>query len=91
MSAKKWCTDTPHGQAKRPFHSMFTLTPRPFALLSSHIAFTNPAYLATLVFIGSNRKVYMPSKKDIFQRYLRKFTKGGKLLEADLGLATQQM
>ena len=49
------------------------------------------AYLATLVFIGSNRKVYMPSKKDIFQRYLRKFTKGGKLLEADLGLATQQM
>ena len=48
-------------------------------------------YLATLVFIGSNRKVYMPSKKDIFQRYLRKFTKGGKLLEADLGLATQQM
>ena len=70
---------------------MFTLTPRQFALLSSHIAFTNPAYLATLVFIGSNRKVYMPSKKDIFQRYLRKFTRGGKLLEADIGLATQQM
>ena len=42
ISAKKWCTDTPHGQAKRPFHTMFTLTPRPFALLSSHIAFTNP-------------------------------------------------
>ena len=34
------------------------------------------AYLATLVFIGSNRKVYMPSKMDIFQRYLRKFTRG---------------
>jgi hypothetical protein len=50
----------------------------------------NPAYLATLVFIGSNRKVYMPSKKDIFQRYLRKFSKGGKLLEAELGLASQQ-
>ena len=40
----------------------------------------NPAYLATLVFIGSNEKVYMPSTKDIWQRYLRKFIKNGKLL-----------
>ena len=32
-------------------------------------------------------KVYLPPKKDIYQRYLRKFTKGGKLLEAELGLA----
>ena len=46
----------------------------------------NPAYLATLVFVGSNWKVYMPPKKDIYQRYLRNFTKQGKLLEADLGL-----
>ena len=28
----------------------------------------------------------MPAKKAIFQRYLRKFSKQGKLLEADLGL-----
>ena len=28
----------------------------------------------------------MPPKKDIWQRYLRKFTKQGKLLEFDLGL-----
>jgi hypothetical protein len=48
----------------------------------------NPAYLATLVFVGSNWKVYMPPKKDIYQRYLRKFTKQGKLLEADLGLTS---
>ena len=48
----------------------------------------NPAYLATLVFIGSNYKVYMPAKNDIWQRYLRKFSKGGKLLEAELGLAS---
>ena len=47
----------------------------------------NPDYLATLVFVGSNYKVYMPPKKDIYQRYLCKFTKGGKLLEAELGLA----
>ena len=47
----------------------------------------NPDYLATLVFVGSIYKVYMPPKKDIYQRYLRKFTKGGKLLEAELGLA----
>ena len=46
----------------------------------------NPAYLATLVFVGSNIKVYMPPKLDIWQRYLRKFSKNGKLLEADLGL-----
>ena len=38
----------------------------------------NPAYLATLVFIGSNYKVCMPPKSDIWQRYLRKFSKGGK-------------
>ena len=31
----------------------------------------NPAYLATLVFIGSNEKAYMPPTKDIWQRYLR--------------------
>ena len=46
----------------------------------------NPAYLATLVFIGSNYKVYMPPTKDIWQRYLRKFTKYGKLLENEVGL-----
>ena len=46
----------------------------------------NPAYLATLVFIGSNEKVFMPLKKAIFQRYLRKFSRHGKLLDADLGL-----
>ena len=49
----------------------------------------NPAYLATLVFVGSNRKVYMPPKKDIWQRYLRKFTKQGKLLETDTGLVEE--
>jgi hypothetical protein len=43
----------------------------------------NPSYLATLVFMGSNQKVYMPPVKDVWQRYLRKFTKQGKLLEAD--------
>jgi hypothetical protein len=49
----------------------------------------NPAYLATLVFIGANCKVYMPPTKDIWQRYLRKFTKQGKLLEDhSLGLTT---
>jgi hypothetical protein len=48
----------------------------------------DPAYLATLVFMGANRKVYMPPVKDIWQRYLRKFSKQGKLLEADgLGMA----
>ena len=41
---------------------------------------------ATLVFIGSNYKVYMPPMKDIWQRYLRKFTKNGKLLENEVGL-----
>ena len=41
----------------------------------------------TLVFIGANYKFYMPPVKDIWQRYLRKFTKQGKLLENDLGLA----
>ena len=50
----------------------------------------NPAYLATLVFIGSNKKVYMPPKKDIWQRYLRKFSKNGKLVEAELGLTEQE-
>ena len=50
----------------------------------------NPAYLARLVYMGSNRKVYMPPVKDIFQRYLRKFSKAGKLLEADgLGFADE--
>ena len=51
----------------------------------------NPAYLATLVFVGSNLKHFMPAVKDIWQRYLRKFTKNGKaceLLENDLGLTT---
>ena len=43
----------------------------------------NPSYLATLVFMGANQKVYMPPVKDVWQRYLRKFTKQGKLLEAD--------
>ena len=31
----------------------------------------NPSYLATLVFINSNMKIYMPQKNEIFQRYLR--------------------
>ena len=48
----------------------------------------DPAYLAVLVFIGSNEKVYMPSKEDIWQRYLRKFSKNGKLLENDPGVVT---
>lgn len=43
----------------------------------------NPSYLATLVFMGANQKVYMPPVKDVWQRYLGKFTKQGKLLEAD--------
>ena len=48
----------------------------------------NPSYLATLVFIGANEKVYMPPVSDIWQRYLRKFSKQGKFLEeSDLGLA----
>ena len=47
----------------------------------------NPDYLATLVFVDSNYKVYMPPKEDIYQRYIGKFTKGGKLFEAELGLA----
>ena len=38
-----------------------------------------------LIFVGSNKKVYMPPKEDIFQRYLREFSKHGKLLEIDLG------
>ena len=54
----------------------------------------DPAYLSTLVLIGSNlssnQKVYMPPKDTIFQRYTRKFFKNGKLLEelehADAGL-----
>ena len=51
----------------------------------------NPAYLATLVTVGANEKVFMPSKKDIFQRYVRKFSKQGKLLEEeDLGLVTSE-
>ena len=50
----------------------------------------DPNYLATLVFMGANMKVYMPPVKDIWQRYLRKFTKQGKLLDADgLGLADE--
>ena len=42
------------------------------------------SHLATLVLVGSNQKVYMPPKKEFFQRYVRKFSKHGKLLEADL-------
>ena len=42
-----------------------------------------PQGLAMLVFIGSNEKVCMPPTKDIFQRYLRKFSKAGKLLGAE--------
>ena len=41
----------------------------------------NPSYLATLVFVGSNQKVYMPPVPAIWQRYLRKSSKNGKLLE----------
>ena len=49
----------------------------------------NPAYLSTLVFVGSNLKLYVPPMNDIWQRHLRKFSKNGKLLEdacPDLGL-----
>lgn len=49
----------------------------------------NPGYLATLVFIGSNYKVDMPPTKDIWQRYLRKFTKNGELLENEVGLESE--
>ena len=31
----------------------------------------------------------MPPTKDVFQRYLRKFSKNGKLFEQDLGLTTE--
>jgi hypothetical protein len=51
----------------------------------------NPEYLATMVFVGSNEKVYMPPSKDIWQRYLRKFTKNGKLLENELSLVECEM
>ena len=46
----------------------------------------NPAYLACLVFFGSNMKVYMPPTKDIYQRYLRKFSKHGKLVDEETSL-----
>ena len=48
-------------------------------------------YLATLTFVGNNEKVYMPPKKDIWQRYLCKFTKQGKLLESDVGLLEETL
>ena len=46
-------------------------------------------WLLFFVIIGGNMKVYMPPTKDmIFQRYLRKFSKNGKLLDTDgLGFA----
>ena len=47
----------------------------------------DPGYLAQLVYIGSNHMIYMPPMKLIWQRYLRKFTKNGKLLEAEFGNA----
>ena len=50
----------------------------------------NPAFLATLVFIGSNEHMYMPPTNDILQRYLRNFSKHGKLLEDELGLEVKQ-
>ena len=50
----------------------------------------NPEYLATLVFIGSNANGYMPPTKDIWQRYLLKFTKNGKLWETELNLEIKQ-
>ena len=50
----------------------------PLALSDPNI---NPAYLSTLVFVGSNLKLYVPPMNDIWQRYLRKFSKNGKLLE----------
>ena len=34
--------------------------------------------------------VYMPLKNHIFQRYVRKFSKQGKLLEADVGLISRR-
>ena len=46
----------------------------------------NPGYLATLVFVGSNEKMFTPAAADDFQRYLRKFSKNGKLIEVDLGM-----
>ena len=49
----------------------------------------NPAYLASLVFIGSNRKIYMPPKSAIWQRYLLKYSKNGQLLETDAGLTEE--
>jgi hypothetical protein len=33
--------------------------------------------------VGSNAKVYKPPKKDVEQRYLRKFSKNGKTLLVD--------
>ena len=33
--------------------------------------------------MGANQKVHMPPVKDVWQRYLSKLTKQGKLLEAD--------
>ena len=50
----------------------------------------NPEYLATLVFIGANETVYMPPTKDIWQRYLLKFTKNGKLVENELSLEVKE-
>ena len=46
-------------------------------------------WLLFFVIIGGNMKVYMPPTKDmIFQRYLRNFSKNGKLLDTDgLGFA----
>ena len=46
----------------------------------------NPQYLAILVSIGANAKVFMPSTKDIRQQYLKTFSKNGKLLETDMGV-----
>ena len=43
----------------------------------------NPAYLASLVFIGANEKAHMPLVKAIWQRYLHKFSKNGQLLETE--------
>ena len=57
--------------------------------LEKRIEFGFWLHVLFFVIIGGNMKVYMPPTKDmIFQRYLRKFSKNGKLLVTDgLGFA----
>ena len=47
----------------------------------------DPYRLSIWVSIAANRKVFMPTKKAILQRYMAKFSKGGKAnLNDDAGL-----